>query len=224
MTNCNHQHRLVSVFDDPPRSNVLLLSCMDQRLLDDTVRFMNELNLQNRYDQVALAGGAMGALQLLNPNLPPAKRWQGVFEAHLATAINVLHRPIKDVFLLDHLDCGAYKYLHPDPNTQSQYRNANLCQMVPIHQNELKNFACEVKKFIASEQKKAEDEFDKAHSACDTNELHKEGKNCWDYVSKLAREKVEAWQNIRVSYFVMDLLGKVKQLDVPNGQNATLLY
>ena len=41
MTNCNNQNRLVSEFDGPPRSNVLMLSCMDQRLLDYTVRFMN---------------------------------------------------------------------------------------------------------------------------------------------------------------------------------------
>lgn len=45
-------NRLASVFDDPPRKNALLLSCMDQRLLDETVQFMNELNLHNRYDQV----------------------------------------------------------------------------------------------------------------------------------------------------------------------------
>lgn len=47
--------QMESVFDDPPRKHVMLLSCMDQRLLDETVRFMNALNLHNRYDQVALA-------------------------------------------------------------------------------------------------------------------------------------------------------------------------
>jgi carbonic anhydrase len=218
---------MVSVFDDPPRKNVLLLSCMDQRLLDDTVRFMNSLNLHNRYDQVALAGGAMGALQLPDPNLPAPKRWQGVFELHLEKAINVLHRPIKDVFLLDHLDCGAYKYLHPSPQVQADYRDANLEQMIALHQVELSKFASEVTEFIAHQRQLAEEEFNAAHSACEacnSDEQHKGKKECWDYVSKLAWEKVEDWSKIRVSYFVMDLLGNVRQLDVPTGQKCTLQH
>jgi hypothetical protein len=216
--------QMVSVFDDPPRKNVLLLSCMDQRLLDDTVRFMNLLNLQNRYDQVALAGGAMGALQLPDPDLPAKKRWQGVFELHLEKAINVLHRPIKDVFLLDHLDCGAYKYLHPDPQVQAHYRDASFDEMIALHQAELRQFSSEVKQFIEYQRQLAENDFNESHGACEecnSDKQHNGEKKCWDYVSELAWEKVEAWSKIRVSYFVMDLLGKVKQLDVPNGENNT---
>ena len=97
-------NRLACVLDDPPRKNVLLLSCMEQRLLDETVRFMNELNLHNRYDQVALAGGAMGVQQLPKRPSDPSATWWATFTAHLSTAIDELHRPIKDVFLLDHLD------------------------------------------------------------------------------------------------------------------------
>jgi hypothetical protein len=217
--------RLTSVFDDPPRKNVLLLTCMDQRLLDDTVRFMNSLNLQNRYDQLALAGGAMGALQLPDPNLPNAKRWRAVFFLHLESAINALHRPIKDVFLLDHLDCGAYKYLHPDPQVQTDYKNANRCEMISLHQVELKNFASEVKRFIECKRQMAEDEFNTAHEACEEccgNEQSEGKKTCWEHIREQAKEKADAWSEIRVSYFVMDLLGKVKQLDVPQGENDTL--
>jgi hypothetical protein len=214
-----------SVFDDPPRKNVLLLSCMDQRLLDDTVRFMNALNLHNRYDQVALAGGAMGVFQLPNRKLPEEKRWQGVFQAHLAAAINDLARPIKDVFLLDHLDCGAYKYLHPDHNIRTKYQDASLCDMIPLHQTELSSLAAEVEEFIAFQRQSAENEFNAAHDACErhgADNRQNEENPCWNYVSKLARKKVEAWSGIRVSYFVMDLLGNVRQLDVPHGQSDTL--
>jgi hypothetical protein len=185
---------------------------------------MNTLNLHNRYDQVALAGGAMGAHKLPDPELPEAKRWQGVFQTHLAAAINVLHRPIKDVFLLDHLDCGAYKYLHPNLDVQAKYRDANLCEMIPLHQKELSSFASEVKQFIEYQRQLAENEFNKAHTACDADNCDKQQKGekkCWDYVSELVREKVEAWSNIRVSYFVMDLLGDVRQLDVPEGESDT---
>ena len=40
----------------PPRKNVLLLSCMDLRLIDDLVPFMEGDNLSNRYDQLVFAG------------------------------------------------------------------------------------------------------------------------------------------------------------------------
>ena len=36
-----------------PRKHVLLLTCMDVRLIDNTVTYMNSLNLTNRYDAAA---------------------------------------------------------------------------------------------------------------------------------------------------------------------------
>jgi hypothetical protein len=182
-------NRLASVFDDPPRNNVFLLTCMDQRLLDETVRFMNALNLQNRYDQVSLAGGAMGAHRLSSG----PHNWGEVYFHHLKEAIDTLHRPIKDVFLFEHLDCGAYKYLHPDDALKSDYINGDLQKMFHIHRTELRGFATEVDRFIAAQP------------------------------SDPAKQKAEDWKDIRVSYFVIDLLGTVTQLDVPDNQSDTLV-
>lgn len=130
-------NRKASVLEDPPRKNVLLLSCMDQRLLDETIRFMNGLNLHNRYDQVALAGSAMGVNRLPKDPPDPACTWWELFTAHLSTAIDKLHRPIKDVFLLDHLDCGAYKELHPIEKIKKEYSDATLERMHELHADEL---------------------------------------------------------------------------------------
>jgi carbonic anhydrase len=151
-------NRLESVFDDPPRKNVLLLSCMDQRLLDDTVRFMNGLNLHNRYDQVALAGGAMGVHRL--PENPPhaSATWWEVFTAHLSTAIEKLDRPIKDVFLLDHLDCGAYKVLHPVDAIAKEYSKASLKRMRELHADELAALACRVHDYCEAQHQSTKDE------------------------------------------------------------------
>lgn len=212
-------HRLTSIFDDPPRKNVLLLSCMDQRLLDDIVRFMNGLNLHNRYDQLALAGGAMGALKLPDPKLSDKERWQEVFFIHLHSAINVLHRPIKDVFLLDHLDCGAYRYLHPIDQVKEQYSVADRDEMIALHRQELSEFARVVAAYIDKQRELAEDELNAARKACGGHETESK---CWEQVEKLAKEKIEAWTDIRVSCLVMDLLGEVIQLDVPAGQRSTL--
>ncbi len=93
---------------------------------------MNDLNLENRYDQVALAGAAMGHRLPENPCDPTAS-WWGIFTAHLTVAIDLLHRPIKDVFLFDHLDCGAYKELHPDSRIRKQYAEATLLKMRELH-------------------------------------------------------------------------------------------
>src|SRR5262249_15591006 len=81
-----------------PRKNVLLLSCMDLRLLDNLVTFMNLENLDNRYDQFILAGAAAGAMRM------PA--WHKAFFDHLVLAVG-LHQ-IKYVYIIEHRDCGAY--------------------------------------------------------------------------------------------------------------------
>lgn len=223
----------ISVFDDPPRANVLLLSCMDQRLLDDTVKFMNALNLENRYDQISLAGSAMGVLQLPSPDLPVEQRWQGVFQTHLYAAINVLNRPIKDIFLVDHLDCGAYRFLHPDAKVREKYAEADLDDMVVLHHAELKKLAARIQEFIHQQRAEMEKKHKDALDLCQPTEKDKSGSksktaaadksdSCWDYVTKLSKREIEAWSNIRVSYFVMDLFGNVKQLDVPKGERDTL--
>ena len=94
-----------------PRKNVLLLSCMDLRLLDNLVAFMNFENLENRYDQFILAG-ASGRSQpraVVGPVVPrpPAPGRGDCIE-------------IKYVYIIEHRDCGAYEeflgksYVHYD--------------------------------------------------------------------------------------------------------------
>ena len=95
-----------------PRKNVFLLSCMDLRLLDNLVTFMNFENLDNRYDQFILAGAAAGAMQMPS--------WHKAFFDHLVLAVG-LHQ-IKYVYIVEHRDCGAYmeffdkSYVKYDPN------------------------------------------------------------------------------------------------------------
>lgn len=219
-------HRQASVFCDPPRKNVLLLSCMDQRLLDDTVKFMNSLNLQNRYDQIALAGGAMGALKLPDHNLPNEERWRAVFFLHLEKAINALHRPIKDVFLLEHLDCGAYKYLHPEDHVKDAYLCADRDGMVELHRHELNEFAFDVMRFIDYQRVSAENELNEARQLwekCKGGDKGSDESTSWEKVKTAAEKKAEAWSDIRISYFIMDLFGKVSQLDVPSGEPSVLV-
>jgi hypothetical protein len=171
-----------SIYDDPPRQQVLLLSCMDLRLLDDIVVFMDGLNLQNRYDHFSLAGAAMGAHRLGSPVCPEGLElpWKAVFFTHLETAINVLKRDIKDIFLLEHIDCGAYKYLHPDPDVKKKYsEERDLTKLKAFHRVETSAFAKEIGAFCKDQHK---------------------------------RQGGDAWEGIRIHCFVMDLIGRVTEL------------
>lgn len=96
-----------------PHHNVLLISCMDLRLLDNIVHFMEHENLTNRYDQYIMAGASIGALV----GSPPAddelqqidqyKTWKDGLLHHVDLSIQ-LHN-IKDIYILEHRNCGAYK-------------------------------------------------------------------------------------------------------------------
>ncbi|MCE9603461.1 MAG: hypothetical protein K8U03_01005 [Planctomycetia bacterium] len=90
-----------------PRKNVLLLSCMDLRFIDDIGQFMEGDNLVNRYDQLVFAGAALGVMQ------PTHAAWREVFFQHLDIAVN-LHN-IRDIYIMEHRNCGAYAhFLGPD--------------------------------------------------------------------------------------------------------------
>jgi hypothetical protein len=77
---------------------------MDLRFLDETLHFMDHDGLTNRYDHVILAGSSLGALGGCSKK---HKHWQRTFFDHLDVALELHH--IKDVYILEHRDCGAYR-------------------------------------------------------------------------------------------------------------------
>jgi len=89
------------------RTEALLLSCMDYRLMDDIVRYMDGRGLADKYDHVILAGASLG---VLNDKYPA---WGQTFWDHVGVAIELHH--IAKIIVMDHRDCGAYKvFLGPD--------------------------------------------------------------------------------------------------------------
>ena len=86
-----------------PRHNVLLVSCMDLRLINELVSFMDRDNLTNRYDHLVVAGAALGVVQKDHRN------WTKAFFEHLDIALE-LHQP-EDVYIVEHRNCGAYAKL-----------------------------------------------------------------------------------------------------------------
>jgi len=88
----------------PPNNgaHVLVLSCIDPRFTEFLAWFLtNYKAVHNNYDLFSLAGASLGVNQTAFPN------WSAVFADHLKLAID-LHE-ITEVWVFDHLDCGAYK-------------------------------------------------------------------------------------------------------------------
>jgi carbonic anhydrase len=88
-------------------AKALLLSCMDYRLVDDLVAFMNARGLKDDYDHVVLAGASLGVVS------DKFADWHDTFWQHLDVAIKLHH--VEEVIVIDHRDCGAYRLaLGPD--------------------------------------------------------------------------------------------------------------
>ena len=81
--------------------DALLLTCMDYRLENETLAWMDGRGLRDKYDHVVLAGASLGAQTQQRPD------WGRTFWQHLDVAIQLHH--VHKVIVLDHRDCGAYR-------------------------------------------------------------------------------------------------------------------
>lgn len=79
----------------------VLLTCMDYRLMDEIVSYMDGRGLNGDYDHLILAGASLGALVEEYP------AWGETFWSHVGVAIE-LHG-VRRLMVMDHRDCGAYK-------------------------------------------------------------------------------------------------------------------
>lgn len=105
-----------------PRKYALVIGCVDCRLLDDLVRFLDHDNLTNRYYQATFAGCTI-ALSSKAPTYYPRcdkagkpvgepmnfAAWQGAALDHLKLVLKLTKGDLTDVYLVEHTDCGAYR-------------------------------------------------------------------------------------------------------------------
>lgn len=96
-----------------PKKYVLVLSCVDYRLLDDLVRFLDHDNLTNRYYHVALAGAALGVVpppkSAANPPVVAPDYWRKTFIDHVKATVELTHGQLSDIYIVQHEDCGAFR-------------------------------------------------------------------------------------------------------------------
>ncbi|MBE0621911.1 MAG: hypothetical protein IH605_15060 [Burkholderiales bacterium] len=112
------------------KTDALLLSCMDYRLIDETERYMSSRGLRNKYDHVILAGASLGALTDKYP------AWNKTFWEHLEVAIQ-LHQ-VHKVIVLDHRDCGAYNVIFGEDFSKDHSKETT------IHSEKLKELRTQI--------------------------------------------------------------------------------
>lgn len=126
-----------------PRKFSLVISCVDCRLLDDLVRFLDHDNLTNRYYQVSFAGCALGLSSASPPFHPQCgtrgkhkcvpfelSKWKDTLREHLKLVLTLTKGGLTDVYIIEHADCGAYAAMlgvdyyadpaHPDTEGERQ--------------------------------------------------------------------------------------------------------
>ena len=124
-----------------PKKNILVISCMDLRLTDNLVDFLHFDNLENRYDHFILAGTSLCCTEHRNMFKDKVhdkyKDWKFALDQHIELAVS-LH-DIKDVYIIEHEDCGAYK----------NFLNSEVNMSTPKLEKEIhKKFASELAKKI----------------------------------------------------------------------------
>ncbi|AMV26341.1 hypothetical protein VT84_18230 [Gemmata sp. SH-PL17] len=127
-----------------PRKYALVISCVDCRLLDDLVRFLDHDNLTNRYYHLTFAGCAIG-LNKKAPVYHPTctqrsahtcvpfdfSTWKQALYDHLKLVLTLTKGEVTDVYVIEHADCGAYKaFLNVDyyadtanPDTDAEHND-----------------------------------------------------------------------------------------------------
>jgi hypothetical protein len=79
----------------------MLLTCIDPRMPEPTIKYMEGRHMVGEYSQFSMAGAAIGVVA------PVFKTWAPAFWGNLASSIQLHH--ISKVIAMNHRDCGAAK-------------------------------------------------------------------------------------------------------------------
>ncbi len=112
-------------FGDYGNSDAMLLTCIDPRFPEPTIKYMEGRNLVGKYSQFSFAGAAIGVVA------PAFKAWEPAFWDNLATSVQ-LHS-VPTVIAMNHRDCGAAKIAYGEaavanPEIETKTHKASLME------------------------------------------------------------------------------------------------
>lgn len=107
-------------------ADVLVLSCMDYRLVDDVTAYLTQRGLDERYNEVRIAGGGLAAVDGTRPN------WVSTVWEHVALS-RQLHG-VRRLLVINHRDCAAVAFRFgrsaiADPDAEFRL-HVRICQEV----------------------------------------------------------------------------------------------
>jgi hypothetical protein len=110
-------------------ADILLLTCMDYRLVREVSDYMHGRGLSHKYDHIILAGASLGAVTEVKTE------WNHEFWDHVQVAKDLHH--IKKIMVIDHRDCGAYKVFlgkdyGADPVAEKQIHSETLRKLAAL--------------------------------------------------------------------------------------------
>jgi carbonic anhydrase len=114
----------------------MLLTCIDPRFPEHSLRYMRSRGLVGEYSQFAIAGAAIGVVA------PAFKDWHKTFWDNLAASIE-LHN-IPKIIAVNHRDCGAARIAYGEaavanPKAESETHRAALAEFrVQVKRNQPK--------------------------------------------------------------------------------------
>jgi carbonic anhydrase len=86
--------------------DAMLLTCIDPRFPEPTIKYMQSRNMIGKYSQFTFTGASIGVVA------PKFKSWAPAFWDNLAAAMQLHHIP--KVIAMNHRDCGAAKIAYGD--------------------------------------------------------------------------------------------------------------
>jgi carbonic anhydrase len=90
----------------------MLLTCIDPRFPEPTLKYMGNRHLLGKYSQFSMAGAAIGVVA------PNFAAWRPAFWENLAASIQLHHIP--KIIVVDHRDCGAAKIAYGAEKVQDR--------------------------------------------------------------------------------------------------------
>jgi len=109
--------------------SVLVLSCIDSRFVESMTYNLSKNEIHNDFDLITMAGASLGALT-----------WKQTFIDHIEIAMS-LHN-IKEVYSIEHMDCGMYKNTYGTDNLNLHIKNINELEKIVL------NYGLKFKGFI----------------------------------------------------------------------------
>ncbi|CAH6421437.1 Hypothetical protein KVN_LOCUS265 [uncultured virus] len=132
--NCNKKKiNAIEKYKKTHKAHAFVLSCIDYRFIDYTSQLLEDSYLNKDYDFTTLAGASLGF------NQKKFNCWRKTFIDLVKLAIE-LH-DIKEIIVIDHMDCGAYALIYPDINI-------NTKEEKKLHIKNILQFIKEMKKIF----------------------------------------------------------------------------